>query len=166
MRPSVSILTAVLVTAGCTASLPLDESFAPLLPDFEPDSFRFFHGSWIAPDATYAFQLTSDSLYAVDDSTGEEIVRSHTLAACPEIATLYAGLKSAVLRTAEIAAGAVAVEEPDTLILDGADYRIEYWSRDASTTLILKGDDNAQLVSPWLDAALAVRSVAAECGAD
>ncbi len=165
MRRLLSIL-ALLVAAGCATSNDFGKSLQPLLPDEEPDGFRFFHGSWIWPDSIYAFQLTPDSLYVVDRSVDEGITAGFSVAECPEIEVVYAGLTAAVLTTAEVATGARTVAEPDVIVLDGPDYRLEYWSRDASTWVVLKGGGNAQLVTPWVDAAYAVRSVGEECAAN
>ncbi len=160
------LILASLVAAGCATSNDFGKSLEPLLPDEEPDGFRFFHGSWIWPDSIYAFQLTAVSLYVIDRSDDDGITAEFSVSECPDIETVYAGLKAAVLTTAEVATGARKVPEPDVIVLDGPSYRLEYWSRDASTTVVLQGGDNAQLVTPWVDAAYAVRSVGEDCAAN
>ncbi len=127
------LILASLFAAGCATSNDFGKSLEPLLPEEEPDGFRFFHGSWIWPDSIYAFQLTPDSLYVVDRSDDDGITAELSVTACPDIETAYAGLKAAVLTTAEVATGARTVAEPDEIVLDAPDYRLEYWSRDAST---------------------------------
>lgn len=83
---------------------------------------------------------------------------------CPEIAQGHVDLKAALLHTARVASGDIEIAEPDEIVMDGPNYRIEYWSRVASTTLILKGGGNAQLVTPWVDASENVRAIEDKCG--
>ena len=160
------VILALLVAAGCATSRDFGRSLEPLLPEEEPDGIRFFHGSWIWPDSIYAFQLTPDRLYVVDRSVDDGVTAGFSVVECPDIEIVYAGLKAAVLTTAEVATGARAVPRPDEIVLDGPDYRLEYWSRDANTRVMLQGGGNAQLVTPWVDAAHAVRSVGEECAAN
>lgn len=157
-------ISLLLIVAACASNQQTRESLAPHLPKSQPDSFRFFHGSWIAPDSIYSYQLSDDVLFVAKATDAGVETKSITFQECVELSDRYAELKSAVLRTATVASGAAKVSRPEEIVMDGPDYRLEYWSREASTTLILKGGGNAQLVVPWVDAALAVRKIGEECG--
>lgn len=157
-------ISLLLIVTACASDQLARKSLAPYLPESEPDSFRFFHGSWYAPDSIYAFQLSDELLFVAMATDAGVETKSITFVECAQLAVRYAELKSALLYTAEVASGAAKVPKPEEIIMDGPDYRIEYWSRDASTTLMLEGGGNAQLAVPWVDAAIAVRSVGEICG--
>lgn len=163
MRSSLlGVLTCILL--GCANSSPDRASLEPNLPEPEPDGVRFYHGSWFAPDSIYAFQIT-DEYIAVADSSADAVKNMEISSSdCLELIDAYHDLLAAIFQTSDIASGEIQVPEPDEIVMDGPDYRVELWSRSASTTLVLKGGGNSQLVSPWVDAALKVRRVAEACG--
>ncbi len=157
-------LSLLLIVTACASNQLARESLAPYLPESQPDSFRFFHGSWFAPDSIYSFQLSDELLFVAKATDAGVETKSITFDECVQLADRYAELKSALLHTAAVASGAAKISRPEEIVMDGPDYRLEYWSRDASTTLMLDGGGNAQLVVPWVDAALAVRSIGEKCG--
>lgn len=157
------ILLTGLVSVGCTSTGSTRPSLEPLLPDTEVDSIRFFHGSWVWPDSIYAFQISESTLYVADHPGSRPEARRFSVDDCPMITGGFADLKSAIFETVRIASGETAVEKPSEIVVDGPDYRVEYWSGPASTTIILRGDSNSQLVSPWVDAALRVRAIEERC---
>ncbi len=158
------IFLIALVGAGCASSPSATDSLEPILPDTEPDSLRFFHGSWIWPDSIYAFQISESVLYVADPLISRSEAQELSVDDCPMIASVFADLKSSVFQTFRIASGEVAVKEADVIATDGPDYRVEYWSREASTVIILSGDSNSQFVTPWVDAAYRVRAIGESCG--
>lgn len=157
-------ISLLLIVTACATEQLAGESLAPYLPESQPDSFRFFHGSWYAPDSIYSFQLSDELLFVARATDAGVETKSITFDECVQLSDRYAELKSALLHTAAVASGAAKVSGPEEIVMDGPDYRLEYWSRDALTTLMLEGGGNAQLVVPWVDAALAVRSIGEECG--
>lgn len=162
MRVTWTLSTLILI-GGCVSASSRMQSLAPILPEWEPESFRYFHGSWIRPDSIYAFQLSERTLHVVDASNGDPVLHQFSLDDCPQIPLGFRQLKAALLQTARIASGEIAVDEPSEIVMDGPDYRIEFWSRDASTALTLEGNGNSQLASPWVDAAHGVRAIGDEC---
>jgi len=158
--PLMSCVLLILLTACASPGRP---SLVGQLPEEEPDSIRFFHGSWIWPDSIYAFHLTSGTLYVADRS--DDPPRDYRVDAetCPGLAAAYGGMQTALASTARIAAGEIAVAKPSEIILDGPSYRIELWSRSAASTIEIRGGSNSQLVTPWVDAALAVRTLGEQC---
>ena len=162
MRVTWSLL-ALSLFVGCAMSHSGKSSLEPLLPETMPESIRYFHGSWIWPDSIYALQITDSELSIADASKGPPVVHSLSVDDCPQITQGFAVLKEALARSAQIVIGDIAVDPPDEIVMDGPDYRIEYWSRTASTTIILEGGGNAQLVTPWIDAALVVRAIGENC---
>ena len=136
---------------------------ASRLPDLEPDSIRFLHGSWIHPDSIFAFQISATNLDVVDPGKANGVPVEMSLGSCPEIADGFDNLKAAMADSAKIASGELPAAETNEIVMDGPDYRLEYWSRAAATTLKLEGNSNSQLKSPWVDAAYRVRAIADHC---
>lgn len=157
------VLLISFAAAGCTSTGSTRHSLEPLLPETEPDNVRFFHGSWIRPDSIYAFHLTESGIYVADPLIGESEAQVITADDCPMLKQAYKELVVAITESVKIASGEIAIDEPDEIILDGPDYRVEFWSRISSTTVVLQGGSNAQLVTPWVDSAYQVRAIADEC---
>ncbi len=148
---------------GCVSTGSIRQSLEPLLPESEPDSVRFFHGSWIWPDSIYAFHLTEAGIYVADPVTSESEAQVIATDDCPMLEQAYKELVASIAKSASIALGEITIDPPDEIVVDGPDYRIEFWSRQAIMTVVLPGGSNAQLTTPWIDSAYRVRAIADDC---
>ena len=158
-----SIPLICLAAIGCASTGPSRPSLEPLLPETEPENVRFFHGSWIWPDSIYAFHLTQSGIYVADPAISELEARAVAANDCPKLGQAYRDVVVSIVESAKIAADESDVDGPDEVVLDGPNFRLEYWSGKASTTMVLTGDRNAQLVTPWIDSAYRVRAIADDC---
>ena len=161
---AVSPMAALFLVGACSGTPSTVDWTVALLPDTEPESFQFTHGAWHRQSSIYAFLITPTSLDVIDDSVDEPIEYHLSIEDCPEIADSYRNLFEAFFRSTSIAAARAEPGENREIVLDGPDYRLAYWSRIASTVIVLDGDSNSQLATPWVDAAYEVRALGDKCG--